>query len=172
MQLLSPKLFFFFKRFRLIFFNKSYQFWINRIFVLTKVLCLGDQLLRVQNGCNKMVTEIQVMKFFGLKSVLSLARNVSSISANTNEWVKHGKIICFCVWATFALRESQIENHFVVFVSVENLLVIPMSSSKGIRRLKCSKIYPSGSQFLFARSNQIHEGTSKARLTVFASHFF
>ena len=67
------------------FFNKSYQFWINRIFVLTKILCLGDQLLRVQNGCNKMVTEIQVMKFFGLKSVLSLARNVSSISANTNE---------------------------------------------------------------------------------------
>ena len=47
-----------------------------------------------------------------------------------------------------------------------------MSSSKGIRRLKCSKIYPSGSQFLFARSNQIHEGTSKVRLTVFASHFF
>ena len=171
MQFLSPKLFFLFKRFRLIFFNESSQLWINRIFVLTKILCLGEQLLRAQNGCNEVVTELRVVKFFGLKSVLGLTRNVSLVSDNTNE-LKHGKVICFCVCATFDLREPLIENHFLVFVSVENFLVIPMSSTNGIRRLNCSKIYPSGSQFLFARSSQIDEGTSKARLTVFASHFF
>ena len=47
-------------------FSKAKQYWINIIFSKTnwKILYLSDWILRFENGCNKVVTELCVMQFW------------------------------------------------------------------------------------------------------------